>query len=668
MQGRSYPTVPGDTPLNLSDAHRRMLVERSAISPEVAAARGYYTASRAADVPSAFSKWQRRRGLVVPTYSPDGTTRGYQLRPDRPIPRKNGNAPKYETPHGSQITLDVNPRMMEEVRTGEDVLWITEGCKKVDALASRGLTAVGIVGVWNFAVPGTKCAEPLPCWRHVRLSGRTVAVVYDADARTNPDVQEALRRLVVMLEGLGAAVLVVYLPPVNGDGKAGVDDYLAAGGTAAELRLMAHPYKPVDVARERMGRDEAFRAAIEERRRRLRALPVKTTGQNTGAAIVRVLTIEAQRSGEIVAGGVRVVMDRRTLAERAAKSRRAVDKAIDHLCETGELRRDNAGRKAERAGAFVLPTGAAQKGTHKGKKQSPREGDRQAGEETRTGARYDPGGHPSARGDQVPALRWPKVILYWAMKDGRRIVAASHYVARLGEKRGEIARHVLEAGGCVEVAEIMARFASAKARPRDFDRRVLGPLVEAGILVRSEAGSTVEIAPDWRGALEREREDAEEIEDARRQRQAHARQRAAYRDRDQTPADVQTAPLVGKEENRRIRAEQARREKHRWLEQQRRKVGTTAATFLADEIDGVYGVRFQDAAERWRTLHNGSTSDLWQAVHFGPFVRRRIEGTLYIDPEPEAPAPPPPPEPKMPPKIDGVYRHGQECGCGWCVA
>jgi hypothetical protein len=69
-----------------------------------------------------------------------------------------------------------------------------------------------------------------------------VTIVYDADAKTNPGVQEALRRLVAMLEELGAMVLVVYLPAVNDDGKAGVDDYLAAGGTVAELRMMAGPY------------------------------------------------------------------------------------------------------------------------------------------------------------------------------------------------------------------------------------------------------------------------------------------------------------------------------------------------------------------------------------------------------------------------------------------
>jgi len=670
MQNRSYRRPTGDTPNELSDRHRRVLEKGSAIAPEVIAARGYCTATRRADVPHVLSAWQRRPGLVVPTYSPDGVTHGYQLRPDRPIRRKDGKAPKYETPHGSRIALDVNPLMLEEVRAGEDVLWITEGAKKVDSLASRGLPAVGFTGVWNFAVPGTKGTEPLPCWQHVRLGGRTVTIVYDADARTNPDVQEALRRLVVMLEGLGAAVLVVYLPAVGGDGKAGVDDFFAAGGTAAELRLMAHPYKPVDVARERMGRDEKFRAAIEERRRRLRAMPVRTIGQNTDAAVVRALTIEAQRSGRLVAGqgpsaGVRVVMDRRTLAERAAKSRKAVDNAIGRLREGGVLRIDNEGRKAEKAGAFILPIGAAQKGGQGGEKERKREGGRPAGDEAGTKGGYNPGGYPSARGDQVPALRWPKVILYWAMKDGRRVVAASHYVARLGEKRGEIVRHVLEADGRAEVRDdLMERFASPKARPRDFDRRVIGPLVAAGILVRE--GSAVAIAPDWREALERERRDAEELEDARRQRQKHARQRGAYRNRDETPADEQPHPLRGKEEVRRIVAARAREDRQRWVEEQRQKVGTTAATFLADEIDEEYGVRFQDAVERWRNLHGGSASDLWRAVHYGPFVFRRVQGDLYVDPEPEAPTPEA--SPATPAKVDGVYMHGQERECGWRVA
>src|SRR5215203_1129562 len=290
----------------LSKQHQGMLYRESAIEPSVAQARGYRTIRHRSEVPEEFAKWQRRLGLLVPTNSPDGKTSGHQLRPDKPITRKSGSAPKYETAAGSQITLDVNPLMIDEVRHGIGELWATEGCKKVDALTSRGLATLGVISVWNFAVPGTKGTKPLPCWSHVRLKGRQMKIVYDADARTNPDVQEALRRLVMMLEKLGATVLVVYLPAVNGDSKAGVDDYLAAGGTIGELREMAAPFEPVDVVAERMTRDEKLRAAVEDLERRLWATEWKGRGGHSDRDVYLKLIEAAKKSGRIHLDGIRV--------------------------------------------------------------------------------------------------------------------------------------------------------------------------------------------------------------------------------------------------------------------------------------------------------------------------------------------------------------------------
>src|SRR5215212_2556159 len=122
--------------MRLSDSDRQTLEKDSAIAREVIAARDYRTIRSRSEVPAEFAKWQRRLGLLVPTYSPDGVTRGHQLRPNKPITRKNGNAPKYETPTGSRITLDVNPLMLEGVCDGDGDLWVTEGPKKVDALTS----------------------------------------------------------------------------------------------------------------------------------------------------------------------------------------------------------------------------------------------------------------------------------------------------------------------------------------------------------------------------------------------------------------------------------------------------------------------------------------------------------------------------------------------------
>jgi hypothetical protein len=116
----SYPNSARRT---LSASHRRMLFEESGISPDVAEERGYYTARSRSEVPEAFKNYQRKPGLVVPMFSPDGETIGYQLRPDRP--RKGG--PKYETPGGISPVVDVHPRMLEEVRSGSSPLLITEG-------------------------------------------------------------------------------------------------------------------------------------------------------------------------------------------------------------------------------------------------------------------------------------------------------------------------------------------------------------------------------------------------------------------------------------------------------------------------------------------------------------------------------------------------------------
>ncbi len=136
-----YKPDPGPAsgePLTLSSHHRRMLLDESGISPEVAAERGYYTARRRSEVPEAFPNYQRRLGLVVPICSPDGRTRSAQLRPDNPRKDRKGKPRKYETPGNSRVVLDVHPRMLEEVRSGTGDLWITEGVKKADALTSRG--------------------------------------------------------------------------------------------------------------------------------------------------------------------------------------------------------------------------------------------------------------------------------------------------------------------------------------------------------------------------------------------------------------------------------------------------------------------------------------------------------------------------------------------------
>jgi hypothetical protein len=193
----------------LSMEHLRMLSRESGISGPIITGRGYWTATRRSQLKGLKDYQRRVPALVMPTYSPDGITTSLQLRPDRPRTR-GGKAIKYETPADSLCILDVHPSMHARAHEISEPLWITEGIKKGDALASRGCCAISLTGVWNWQRGG----EMLPCWEHVALGGRAVFLAFDSDMMVKPEVQLALERLAVALEGRGAAVNVVYLPEV----------------------------------------------------------------------------------------------------------------------------------------------------------------------------------------------------------------------------------------------------------------------------------------------------------------------------------------------------------------------------------------------------------------------------------------------------------------------
>ena len=84
-------------------------------------------------------------------------------------------------------------------------LFITEGIKKGDALVSRGLCAIALIGVWNWRGTnehGGKTA--FPAWERVALNGRKVYIVFDSDVMEKVEVYAALSRLKGFLESRGA--------------------------------------------------------------------------------------------------------------------------------------------------------------------------------------------------------------------------------------------------------------------------------------------------------------------------------------------------------------------------------------------------------------------------------------------------------------------------------
>ena len=189
---------------DLADHHRRMLTEESAIKPEVVDARGYRTVNTKAELKKLeFSETQRiTPALLIPIYGPDGEVATHQTRPDEPR-WKDGKPIKYETPRASRMTLDVHPGVREKLRDPSVPLFITEGVKKGDALVSRGLCAVALIGVWNWRGTnkhGGKTA--LADWEYIALNnGRQVYIVFDSDVMLKPQVYAALVRLKAFLEG-----------------------------------------------------------------------------------------------------------------------------------------------------------------------------------------------------------------------------------------------------------------------------------------------------------------------------------------------------------------------------------------------------------------------------------------------------------------------------------
>ena len=222
----------------LSRSHRRMLFEESGIGARVAVRREYRTVTAKAELERlGFGRPQRNvPALLIPIFGLTGEIVLYQSRPDSPRIGKRGRPVKYETPTGAGMALDVHPFCRESLADSGIPLFVTEGIKKGDALVSRGLCAVALIGVWNWRGAnehGGKTA--LAEWESVALNGRRVYVVFDSDVMEKREVYAALSRLKAFLERRGASVRLVYLPAGEGSLKQGVDDYLTSGRTVGDL-------------------------------------------------------------------------------------------------------------------------------------------------------------------------------------------------------------------------------------------------------------------------------------------------------------------------------------------------------------------------------------------------------------------------------------------------
>lgn len=246
----------------LSPEHEREILGDSGVSADVAAARGYRTLTGLAGERQELEDLGFNRALVnrdtcypallIPMHGVTGEVRSYQLKPKEPRTRTNSEGEvkplKYESPKGAALVVDVPAFTREHLHDLERSLWITEGCKKVDALVTVGMLTVGLTGVWNWRSKHGALGD----WEDVPIKDRVVVVCFDADAAANRHVQQAMARLGAWLRTRGAREVKYVIVPadVNGTSTKGVDDFLAAGGTVKELGAVATSQAPGQGAKD----------------------------------------------------------------------------------------------------------------------------------------------------------------------------------------------------------------------------------------------------------------------------------------------------------------------------------------------------------------------------------------------------------------------------------
>jgi hypothetical protein len=529
--------IAGHVAAPLAPHHERDLVIGSAIAPDIIASRGVRTIRYQRELPPTFSQRQRRRGpgILFDSHRPNGEIT-HMFRPDRTDPSAPGH--KYEQPSkhygGPGNTLDVHPRERHLIGMTSVPVIFVEGIKKADALRTALRTAgvravvVAIAGVWNFVHDGR---QPIPDMFDIPVTGRRATVIFDSDMLRKPSVQEAAKALAEHLKDRGADVRITYLADGPDGAKTGADDFLAAGGTVEELRLLTRRYDPTDFASIRMSRDERLRAGVDNLRANLAGHPWPGVGGHSRRAVYEHAIEQARNAGKIEPNGVRVEINQIDTAEGIGTTRQTVGKALRLLeADDGLIRKITDSIPGVRAASYVLIcdvtpfnigcTNPAKTATSLSCHERP---------PVPTMLKRVTSSADEL--DELKKMRWPYVK--------RTRTPEGHeyeYVARLGKIDSHALRKLLDLGGAALVADVIAAM-NRTDRPARFVERHFRKSSEAGIVVVSETGDAVRLADDWLSRLREARALADEYKAERLQREAHKRARKAFKERGRTRAD-----------------------------------------------------------------------------------------------------------------------------------
>jgi len=553
MQDRSYPRPPGG---NLSAAHSRVL-EGSGIAPEVIAERRVRTVRKGrGQLPSTYSRRQKKRapGILFTVHRPNGQTATI-FRPDEPDPKNPGHKYEQESKHhgGAGNVLDVHPSVRHLLADERVTVVFTEGIKKADAITSAAraagvdLLAVAISGVWNWMSGG----EPISDMLDVPVKGRRTLIGFDSDMVRNPQVQDAAEQLAEHLTRREADLEIVYLPDQPDGSKNGADDFLVGGATLVELMALARPYRPGDLQREKLTRNEKLRRVLADLTRREEEIPAKSQRGCSMRSAWRVCLTLAEKRGQLVGDGIQVVVPLLTGAEMAAVGKSTFAACLADFVEQGLARRIKR-QRSDHADSYVLLGGVLV--GNDGEAGGPEKEGQRGGEERDAEREDDPGFRAIP---PLPEMRWSApgrkarrglVEGTRRVRQGKPLAADTPSKRRPGKKRDEVVRYLVEKGGAATRAELLERFGGSKTTWRDFKKQTLADLLGRRRQYRDQPLSVgppvVELTDEgirfvagWAEAWQEHRTIGAEQEAADEQKRNHMMQRIAYRRRNEKPAD-----------------------------------------------------------------------------------------------------------------------------------
>jgi hypothetical protein len=639
---------PGKT---LSERHRREIVEGSGVNPAIAESR-YFSVTAEEATELGFSRCQARAGWVAELLSPSGEA-SYVLKPDMPRCDDRGRVVKYEIRAAHPMVIDVGDpvralRVVHHDTDGKlEELWVTEGAKKADALATHGRLAINLSGVWNWGKKrkrgGAKYGRPelLPDWKDVPLEGRRVYLAFDSDYREKPNVALAMMRLAERLTERGAHVFIACPP---GPEK-GIDDYLVAGGDIAALETSAAPFDPTDfIPYVSADRSQRVHKIVASQIARMRLDDWTGRGDKSPHSLLRALLELALERGRYSReeDAVVVVATSRELQQRASiGSRNTVARADATLTERGYYEKVSGCRVTGKANSYRMKfaEGVPLIGERGGENpkvpitgtvsenfvshlrwSAPVALESKDGPESKI--------PPPDATPENPLRHKPTIPSIYA-GDAPQVLERQGLEAALGKVLELALWSLLQWGGRSTIRDL-----SGVAGVNDTSkmRKRLEDLQGAGVVEMDEKGkhhAEVWLTENWRERLRERREVAGEFARARQQAVKHHNARVEYHNPDAHFAE-DAPPLLGPEAVAEALARNRENEKRRWIAEQRQKVGMTAATFLADELEGISGTRFTELRRRL-LQKGGAVEELRRAVLYGPWeFKREHDGDLYV--------------------------------------